>query len=63
MNEAHGAVASKVLGEATVQAVLEDLDQAPIGETLRATLAFLRKVTREHERSPRTTCARCSRSA
>jgi alkylhydroperoxidase family enzyme len=32
-----------------VQAVLADLDHAPIGEPLRATLAFLRKVTREHQ--------------
>jgi alkylhydroperoxidase family enzyme len=29
--------------------VLADLDTAPIGEPLRATLAFLRKVTRQHE--------------
>ena len=33
-----------------VDAVLSDLDRAPIAEPLRATLAFLRKVTREHER-------------
>jgi alkylhydroperoxidase family enzyme len=32
-----------------VQAVLTDLERAPIAEPLRATLAFLRKVTREHE--------------
>jgi alkylhydroperoxidase family enzyme len=32
-----------------VQAVLADLESAPIAEPLRATLAFLRKVTREHE--------------
>lgn len=32
-----------------VEAVLGDLDQAPIAEPLRAMLAFLRKVTREHE--------------
>ena len=31
-----------------MQAVLADLESAPIGEQLRATLAFLRKVTREH---------------
>jgi alkylhydroperoxidase family enzyme len=31
-----------------VQAVLDDLERAPIAEPLRATLAFLRKVTREH---------------
>jgi alkylhydroperoxidase family enzyme len=39
-----------VLGEETVQAVLADLETAPIGEPLRATLRFLRTVTREHER-------------
>jgi len=32
-----------------VQAVLADLDSAPVSEPLRATLRFLRKVTREHE--------------
>ncbi len=32
-----------------MQAVLADLEHAPIAEPLRATLAFLRKVTREHE--------------
>jgi alkylhydroperoxidase family enzyme len=32
-----------------VQAVLADLERAPIAEPLRATLAFLRKVTRQHE--------------
>lgn len=32
-----------------MQAVLDDLEHAPIGEPLRATLAFLRKVTREHQ--------------
>ena len=45
----HGAVASKVLGNSTVQAVLEDLDSAPIAAPLKATLAFLAKVTRDHE--------------
>lgn len=30
-----------------MQAVLDDLETAPIAEPLRATLAFLRKVTRE----------------
>jgi alkylhydroperoxidase family enzyme len=30
--------------------VLTDLERAPIGEPLKATLAFLRKVTREHHR-------------
>jgi alkylhydroperoxidase family enzyme len=29
--------------------VLDDLERAPIAEPLRATLAFLRKVTREHQ--------------
>jgi len=33
-----------------VKAVLADLASAPIGEPLRATLAFLRKVTREHDK-------------
>ena len=32
-----------------MQAVLENLETALIAEPLRATLAFLRKVTREHE--------------
>jgi hypothetical protein len=32
-----------------VRAVLDDLERAPIAEPLRATLAFLRKVTREHD--------------
>lgn len=36
------------MGDATVEAVLADLATAPIDEKLRATLAFLRKVTREH---------------
>jgi alkylhydroperoxidase family enzyme len=30
-----------------IQAVLENLEKAPIGEDLRAVLAFLRKLTRE----------------
>jgi alkylhydroperoxidase family enzyme len=38
-----------VLGESIVAAVLENPDTAPIAEPLRATLAFLRKVTRDHE--------------
>jgi alkylhydroperoxidase family enzyme len=33
-----------------VQAVLTDVETAPIGEPLRATLKFLRTVTREHDR-------------
>ena len=32
-----------------MDAVLADVDRAPIAEPLRATLKFLRKVTREHE--------------
>ena len=32
-----------------MQAVLEDVERAPIREPLRATLEFLRKVTRAHE--------------
>lgn len=32
-----------------MDAVLADLEHAPITEPLRATLAFLRKVTREHD--------------
>ena len=38
-----------MLGEDLVQAVLTNVDTAPIGAPLRATLKFLRKVTREHE--------------
>lgn len=36
------------MGSAKVQAVLDDLATAPIAEPLRATLAFLRKVTQDH---------------
>jgi alkylhydroperoxidase family enzyme len=36
------------MGDATVEAALADIDKAPIAEPLRATLKFLRKVTREH---------------
>ena len=32
-----------------MQAALADLESAPLAEPLRATLRFLRKVTREHE--------------
>ena len=32
-----------------MQAVLDGLEHAPIAEPLRATLAFLRKVTRDHQ--------------
>ena len=38
-----------MLGNATVSAVLTDLARAPIAEPLRATLAFLERVTRDHE--------------
>lgn len=38
-----------ILGDATVDAVLADLAAAPIPEPLRATLAFLARVTRQHE--------------
>jgi alkylhydroperoxidase family enzyme len=38
-----------VLGEQTVDAVLRDVGSAPIAEPLRATLAFLGKVTRHHD--------------
>lgn len=46
---AHTAVAAQAYGDAAkVSAVLADLDTAPIGEPLRATLRMLRKLTREH---------------
>lgn len=38
------------MGNSTVQAVLDDLDSAPIAEPLRATLSLLRTVTLSHER-------------
>jgi alkylhydroperoxidase family enzyme len=38
------------MGSDKVQAVLADLAAAPIGEPLRATLAFLGKLTREHDK-------------
>src|SRR5262245_36001533 len=38
------------MGSERVQAVLADLATAPIAEPLRATLAFLRKVTREPDK-------------
>lgn len=37
------------MGDGPVEAVLADLATAPIPEPLKQTLAFLRKVTREHE--------------
>jgi alkylhydroperoxidase family enzyme len=36
------------MGNEKVEAVLANLETAPIEEPLRATLAFLRKVTRDH---------------
>jgi alkylhydroperoxidase family enzyme len=44
----HGAVASLALGEEKTTAVLADYRTAPIDEKLRATLAFLEKVTLRH---------------
>ena len=38
-----------MLGEETVQAVLADLESAPIAEGLRSTLRLLALVTRSHE--------------
>ena len=38
------------MGNDKVKAVLADLASAPIAEPLRATLAFLRKVTRDHDK-------------
>jgi AhpD family alkylhydroperoxidase len=47
--KAHTAVAQKAYGDdARVSATLADLDTAPIGEPLRATLRLLGKLTREH---------------
>ena len=37
------------MGNEKVDAVMADLATAPIEEKLRATLGFLRKVTREHD--------------
>src|SRR5688500_16295760 len=37
------------MGNDKVDAVLADVDTAPIDAKLKATLKFLRKVTREHE--------------
>lgn len=48
-SKAHTAVAEAAYRDrAKVAAVLSDLDTAPIGEPLRATLRLLRKLTREH---------------
>lgn len=41
----HGAVASLALGGGITEAVLADLDTAPISEKLRATIRFLQQVT------------------
>jgi uncharacterized peroxidase-related enzyme len=47
---AHSAVAGRAYGDAAkVSAVLSDIETAPIGEPLRATLRMLRKLT--HERA------------
>lgn len=47
--QAHTATAAGAYrDEAKVAAVLADLDTAPIGEPLRATLRMLRQLTREH---------------
>lgn len=37
------------MGNETVDAVIADIATAPIADKLRATLLFLKKVTREHE--------------
>lgn len=42
---AHGAVASKVLGNELVEAANRDWRSAPINDRLRATLGLLEKVT------------------
>jgi alkylhydroperoxidase family enzyme len=38
------------MGSEPVEATIRDLDSAPISDKLRATLGFLRKVTREHDK-------------
>ena len=46
----HSAVSEKSYGDgAKVSAVLSDLDTAPIGAPLRATLRMLGRLTREHK--------------
>jgi uncharacterized peroxidase-related enzyme len=46
---AHTAVAQRAYGsDSNVPAMLEDLETAPIGEPLRATLRMLRRLAREH---------------
>lgn len=42
---AHGAVASKSLGDSLVEAVLRDWRTAPLDERMRLTLGFLEKLT------------------
>jgi uncharacterized peroxidase-related enzyme len=50
---AHAAVAEGAYGDtAKVAAVLANLDNAPIGEPLRATLRLQRQLTREHVVTP-----------
>jgi uncharacterized peroxidase-related enzyme len=50
---AHAAVAARAYADSRkVSATLSDLDTAPIGEPLRATLRMLRKLTLEHSVSP-----------
>jgi uncharacterized peroxidase-related enzyme len=47
--KAHTAVSTKAYqDDAKVSAALADVETAPIGEPLRATLRMLRKLTREH---------------
>ncbi len=47
--KAHGAVSARAYQDsAKVTATLSDLEAAPIGEPLRATLRLLRKLTLEH---------------
>jgi AhpD family alkylhydroperoxidase len=47
--KAHAAVAQRAYGDGnSVSALLSDLDTAPIGEPLRATLLMLGKLTREN---------------
>jgi uncharacterized peroxidase-related enzyme len=47
--KAHSAVSARAYEDAgKVPATLSDLETAPIGEPLRATLRMLRKLTREH---------------
>lgn len=45
---AHSSVAQLAYGDPKALSALSDLDSAPMGEPLRATLRMLRKLTREH---------------